>query len=174
MIVHPCSFLSTLLPPTSSALSHLLARTGFSSYSSSTSSSFLPPASAPAPEQNPTFNALLSETRDLLSSPDFLLVLERCLDRGTDVLLEGLRKNVFSSSVSTASAPAGQDVAVGTDTGSAPEREEEPRMRLAGMLPGLARWSALAVNTVPNELVDVSLSLPPPLLLLEVSRLGSC
>lgn len=138
-MVHPYSFLSTLLPPTSSALSHLLARTGFSSYSSSSSisSSFL----QPAPEQNPVFNALLSETRDLLSSPDFLLVLERCLDRGTNVLLEGLRKNVFPSS---ASSPASSTVQEAT-SGSIPEREEEPKMRLAGMLPGLAKWSALAV-----------------------------
>lgn len=29
--------------------------------------------------------------------------------------------------------------------------------RLASLLPGLARWSHLAVNTVPNELVDVRL-----------------
>ena len=31
----------------------------------------------------------------------------------------------------------------------------EVKMRLAGMLPGLARWSALALNGLPNELVDV-------------------
>ncbi|KAJ7719451.1 hypothetical protein B0H16DRAFT_1795429 [Mycena metata] len=31
---------------------------------------------------------------------------------------------------------------------------EEVRIRLAGLLPGLARWSNLALNGVPNELVD--------------------
>ena len=63
-----------------------------------------------------------------------MLVLERCLDSGTEVLLEGLKKNVF----------AGEE-----------DESGEVKMRLAGMLPGLARWSALALNGLPNELVDV-------------------
>jgi hypothetical protein len=39
------------------------------------------------------------------------------------------------------------------------ETKEEIKIRLAGLLPGLARWSQLALNAVPNELVDVSLCL---------------
>ncbi|KAI9459206.1 Peroxin-3 [Lactarius psammicola] len=112
------NFLSTLMPPTSSALSHLLTRGGF------------PPAHSDTHE--PAFTALLEETRDLLASSDFALVLERALDRATALLFDGLSQNVF----------------VGE------EGESEVRLRTAGVLPGLARWSSLALNAMPNELVD--------------------
>ncbi|THH21389.1 hypothetical protein EW146_g136 [Bondarzewia mesenterica] len=117
------NFQSTLLPPTASALTHLLARAGF-------------PSNELADAHTPAFTTLLEETRDILSSSNFMLVLERCLDRGTAVLLDGLQKNVFALE------------------GNAAEHDEAVRLRLAGMLPGLARWSALALNGLPNELVD--------------------
>lgn len=107
------------MPPTSSALSHLLTRGGF------------PPAHSDTHE--PAFTALLEETRDLLTSSDFGLVLERALDRSTALLFDGLSQNVF----------------VGE------EGEGEVRLRTASVLPGLARWSSLALNGMPNELVDV-------------------
>jgi peroxin-3 len=116
----PTSFLSTLLPPTSSALSHLLTRGGF------------PPAHNDTHE--PAFMALLEETRDLLTSSNFALVLERALDRATSVLFDGLSQNVF----------------VGEEG-----EEGEVRLRTASVLPGLVRWSSLALNGLPNELVDV-------------------
>ena len=78
---------------------------------------------------------LLEETRDILASTNFQLVLERCLDRSADVLFDGIRDNLFSPS-------QGQAV-------------EDVRLRLAGMLPGLARWSSLALQGMPNVLVDV-------------------
>ena len=56
------------------------------------------------------------------------------------MLFSGLEKNVF------------------VDTATAEDKtipEEEVRIRLAGLLPGLARWSSLALNGLPNELVDV-------------------
>ncbi|KAH9164530.1 Peroxin-3 [Lactarius sanguifluus] len=112
------NFLSTLMPPTASALSHLLTRGGF------------PPTHDDTHE--PEFTALLEETRDLLASSDFALVLERALDRATALLFDGLSQNVF----------------VGE------EGEDEVRMRVAAVLPGLARWSSLALNGMPNELVD--------------------
>ena len=59
------------------------------------------------------------------------------MDTATEVLFAGLEKNVF---VPNEPAP-GDDVL---------------RIRLAGLLPGLARWSQLALNGLPNELVDVS------------------
>jgi peroxin-3 len=118
------SFLSTLLPPTSSTLSHLLTRGGF------------PPAHSDTHE--PAFTALLEETRDLLTSSDFALVLEHALDRATNLLFDGLSQNVF----------------VGK------EGEEEVRLRAASVLPGLARWSSLALNGSPNELIDVRPFLP--------------
>src|SRR5712671_6255656 len=114
------SFLSTLLPPTSSALSHLLTRGGF------------PPAHNDTHE--PAFMALLEETRELLTSSDFAVVLERALDRATSLLFDGLAKNVF----------------VGEEG-----EEGEVKLRTASVLPGLARWSSLALNGLPNELVDV-------------------
>ena len=59
------------------------------------------------------------------------------MDTATEVLFAGLEKNVF-----VPKEPAqGDDVL---------------RIRLAGLLPGLARWSQLALNGLPNELVDVS------------------
>lgn len=112
------NFLSTLMPPTASALSHLLTRGGF------------PPTHNDTHE--PEFTALLEETRDLLASSDFALVLERALDRATALLFDGLSQNVF----------------VGE------ESEDEVRLRVAAVLPGLARWSSLALNGMPNELVD--------------------
>jgi peroxin-3 len=77
--------------------------------------------------------ALLEETRDQLTSSNFALVLEHALDRATSLLFDGLSQNVF----------VGQ------------EEEGEVRLRTASVLPGLVRWSSLALNGLPNELVDV-------------------
>jgi peroxin-3 len=82
----------------------------------------------------PAFTALLEETRDLLTSPDFALVLERALDRAMSLLFDGLSQNVF----------------IGDES-----EEGEIRLRTANVLAGLARWSSLALNGIPNELVDV-------------------
>ncbi|KAF7778430.1 hypothetical protein Agabi119p4_2775 [Agaricus bisporus var. burnettii] len=80
------------------------------------------------------FTSLLDETRSIICSSDFAFVLENCLDRGVEVLFDGLEKNVF------------------VDSSTGPE--EEVRIRLAGMLPGLSRWSSLALRSIPCELVD--------------------
>ena len=98
------------------------------------------------------FIALIEETRSILASSDFAVVLEVCLDRATEVLFEGLEKNVFGRDAAAAAEFAGEkDGAVGV---------EVERIRLAGLLPGLARWSQLALNGLPNELVDVRLLSP--------------
>ncbi|KAF8632834.1 hypothetical protein AX15_001664 [Amanita polypyramis BW_CC] len=89
--------------------------------------------------QDPPFISLIEETRAIITSPDFEYVLESCLDRATAVLFDGLEKSVF---VSSDSAPG-----------------EEVRIRLAGLLPGFARWSRLALYGLPNELVDNVLGL---------------
>ena len=154
-------FLSTLLPPTPETTHHVLIQGGFPldrSYTSSASSqithhftaspALVPSITTTHPSdflpsthiQDPGFTALVEETRGIISSPDFASVLETCLDRATQVLFAGLEKNVF------------------VDTATAEDRtipEEEVRIRLAGLLPGLARWSSLALNGLPNELVDV-------------------
>jgi len=166
------NFLSSLLPPTPETIQLVLSHGGYSfsthqnplalnSNTSFTSSQlshqfhnspamgvsnmqhtqgqqFLPPLPPPniqAHLDDPGFSALLTETRTILSSSDFSRVLEVCLDTATEVLFAGLEKNVF---VPNEPAP-GDDV---------------HRIRLAGLLPGLARWSQLALNGLPNELVD--------------------
>lgn len=125
------NFASTLIPPTAETLQHVLLKGGVSPYASLTNP-------YPQSDPDPIFTALLAETRTLLSSSDFSFVLEVCLDRATEVLFDGLRKNVF------------------VESGSG---EEEVRIRLAGLLPGLARWSKLALTALPNELVDGLLGL---------------
>jgi len=82
------------------------------------------------------FTSLLEETRSLVCSSDFVIVLENCLDRAVEVLLNGLEKNLFVA-------------------GEAREGEEA-RVRFASLLPGLSRWSSLALRSIPCELVDVS------------------
>lgn len=100
--------------------------------------SYLPPPPAPqhAALLDAPFLALLAETRAIFTSADFAHVLEGSLDCATAVLFEGLEQNVF--------AP------------EAPGADGDTRIRLAGLLPGLARWSQLALDGLPNELVDVS------------------
>lgn len=74
-------------------------------------------------------------------------MLEAGLDKATEVLFQGLEKNVFGGSSS------GWE-----DPNSALGLTPEPRVRLAGMLPGLARWCHLALEGLPNELIDVRVS----------------
>lgn len=81
------------------------------------------------------FLQLIEETRDYISSADFGRVLEVCLDHATQVLFEGLRRTLFPGIELAAVAPE--------------------KIRFAGLLPGIARWSHSAVNGTPNELVEV-------------------
>jgi peroxin-3 len=122
------SFMSTLLPPTPDSLQHVLVQGGI-------------PQSL-AMNVSPTFTAVLNETRSVLGSPNFSVVLEVCLDRATDLLLDGLQRDVF--------VEAGSNV---------DEHGEKIKLRLAGLLPGLARWSHLALHGLPNELIDVRISI---------------
>lgn len=95
----------------------------------------------PRTQQPTPFSVLLDETRSIICSSDFAVVLEACLDRATEILFTNLEKSLF--------------------LGSAPPVSpgEAVRIRLAGLLPGLARWSVLAMNGNPNELVDNLLAL---------------
>ena len=65
---------------------------------------------------------------------------------------------MFIDSTST-NAPEGLSATNPIDLTAVEEVREEVKVRLAGLLPGLARWSQLALNAVPNELVDVSVDL---------------
>ena len=117
--------MSTLLPPTSETLQHVLTQGG------------IPPWLAGTPD--PAFDAFLAETRRHVASGSFERVLEVCLDSATDALFRGVEKHVF-----------GSHQLDDTLTGA-----QEPRERLAAMLPGLARWCHMALEGLPNELVDV-------------------
>ncbi|KAG6879096.1 hypothetical protein C0992_005241 [Termitomyces sp. T32_za158] len=156
------NFLSSLLPPTPETVHHVLTQGGFPSQSSipapydllefddiSAASSQLsqsqhlphPHLAATLPPihphpQDPAFLSLLDETRSIINSSDFARVLESCLDRATEVLFAGLEKSVFVSS--EPNLPPGEPV----------------RIRLVGLLPGLSRWSHLALDALPNELID--------------------
>ncbi|KAG1831685.1 Peroxin-3-domain-containing protein [Suillus subalutaceus] len=131
------------------------------------SSSPSPPSSQPAPNttspplisqpraefNDPIFSSLLSQTRAYLAGPDFAYALSAALDRATVVLVDGLRAKVFVDS-NTANVPEGLSATNPIDLTVEEEMKEEIKIRLAGLLPGLARWSQLALNAVPNELVD--------------------
>ncbi|KAG1722114.1 Peroxin-3-domain-containing protein [Suillus paluster] len=113
-----------------------------------------PPPSQPRAELNdPIFSSLLSQTRAYLVGPDFAYALSAALDRATGVLVDGLRAKVFVDS-STTNALEGLSATDPIDLTMEEEAREEIKIRLAGLLPGLARWSQLALNAVPNELVD--------------------
>lgn len=118
------SFISTLLLPTPDSMQHVLMQGGISQ--------------SLAMQSSPAFDSLLQETRSLLSSSDFSVVLEVCLERATEILFNGLQKDVFVEAGSVAD-----------------ECGEEIKLRLAGLLPGMARWSHLALHGLPNELIDV-------------------
>ena len=104
---------------------------------------------------DPQFNTLLVETRRYLSGPDFAYTLGRALDRATEVLMNGLRARVFVDTASAVSLPNTRE-AQDVNASARAENRDEVKIRLAGMLPALARWSQLALNAMPNELVDVS------------------
>ncbi|KAG2348207.1 hypothetical protein BDR05DRAFT_980530 [Suillus weaverae] len=113
-----------------------------------------PPTSQPHVEFNdPIFSSLLSQTRAYLAGPDFTYALSAALDRATVVLVDGLRAKVFVD-LNTTNVPEGLSATNPIDLTGEEETKEEIKIRLAGLLPGLARWSQLALNAVPNELVD--------------------
>ncbi|THH26408.1 hypothetical protein EUX98_g7781 [Antrodiella citrinella] len=124
------NFMSTLLPPTPETLQHVLTQGG------------IPSRLAAAPDA--AFQELLYETRTHVASANLQRVLEVCLDRATETLFDGLEKNVFFDSA------VGLDEASSTGLGLVPDS----RVRLAGMLPGLGRWCRLALEGLPNELID--------------------
>lgn len=107
----------------------------------------------------PQFAALLAQTHHYLSGPDFAHALGCALDRATEVLMDGLRARVFVDSTSAVNVPNAEETQAQSRTGDldvdANSEKDEIKIRLAGLLPGLARWCQLALSATPNELVDV-------------------
>jgi peroxin-3 len=121
--------MSALLPPTTETMHHVLSQGGVT------------PASIQHATTTRAFRMLVDETHELLSSANFARVLDVALDRAVGVLFQGLEKNVFGESkLTNEGGPAGAG---------------EVKLRLAGLLPALARWCHLALNALPNDLVDV-------------------
>ena len=88
--------------------------------------------------------ALLDESSSFASSTDFGIVLGLGVERGVSALMGGLRENVYET--------GSRD-----DSGGGPNTEEKvEKVRLAALLPGVARWAHLAVNGIPNDFVEVS------------------
>ncbi|KAG0703196.1 hypothetical protein DFH29DRAFT_874600 [Suillus ampliporus] len=112
------------------------------------------PTSQPCTELNdPIFSSLLSQTRTYPAGPDFAYALSTALDRAMGVLVDGLRAKVFID-LSMTNVTEGLSVTDPIDLTMEEEAKEEIKIRLAGLLPGLAQWSQLVLNAVPNELVD--------------------
>jgi len=133
------NFLSTVLPQTPETLSLVLAEGGIPGFS--TNGSYSQSSSTPSsrnPESDPVFAKLLAEVRGTITSPAFEQVLEASLDRATEVLFDSLKRNMFSEA----------------QVGGEPEKQ-----RLASLLPGLARWGSVSLNSYPNEIVDNVLNL---------------
>lgn len=122
LLITHLSFLPSLIPPTPETLNHVLVQGGLPFHLISV--------------DDPAFVHLVAETRAFISSADFGRVLETSLDHATDMLLEGLRRSLFTDNHSV-------------DTSSC------EKIRLAGLLPGVARWCHSAIHGTPNELVEV-------------------
>lgn len=86
--------------------------------------------------------SLIAATCEAAGSADFGVVLGLGMDRGTEVLVRALREDVYEG--------GGEDY--NEETGSGLERAS---VRLAAVLPAVARWAHVAVHGMPNELIEV-------------------
>ncbi|KAL4071698.1 hypothetical protein V8B97DRAFT_2007207 [Scleroderma yunnanense] len=98
-----------------------------------------------------------------LSGPDFAHAFTSALDRATSVLMDGLRACVLGDTGNSVNPTEGdenehqdKDRQEGSENPNVDAQvpKEEMKIRLVGLLPGLARRSQLALNATPNELVD--------------------
>ncbi|KAG8933352.1 peroxin [Tulasnella sp. 418] len=131
------NFLSAILPLTPAAIQMSLTEGGlpfeviFPSISS-----------REGQNERDSFETLLEETKEFIESKDFELVLEKSLDAAFELLEAWIRTDIFEERESQ--GESGGDIL-----------EEEPKMKLAAILPGIARWGHQAVNSIPTELVGV-------------------
>ncbi|QRV85005.1 peroxisomal biogenesis factor 3 [Ceratobasidium sp. AG-Ba] len=91
---------------------------------------------------DPALSTLLDASHAHIGSADFGLALRKCLDFGVKAMRDGLvRSGEFGEAAATASA-------------SNTVGEEGEKVKLAALLPGVARWTHLALNGVPNEIIE--------------------
>ncbi|CAE6496422.1 unnamed protein product [Rhizoctonia solani] len=86
---------------------------------------------------DPSLSTLLSASHAHISSADFAIALRKCLDLGTIAMKDGLIRSGEFGEVSN----------TGLD-------DEGSKVKLAALLPGVARWTHLALNGVPNEIIE--------------------
>ncbi|KAG8903511.1 peroxin, partial [Tulasnella sp. 417] len=91
------------------------------------------------------FRTLMDDTRGLLNGQDFGVVFEKAMDWGVDWLLERIQREMFDTRCE--------------DQGEGDEKEEK-RVKLAALLPGVARLSHTLVNSMPNEHIEGMSQLP--------------
>ncbi|KAG8999362.1 peroxin [Tulasnella sp. JGI-2019a] len=132
-------FLPILLPLSRTAEQHVLLSGG------------LPPdatfASMLSAQDNHAFRSLMDETKAIIQSKDFEVVLDSALEWGVNLFIEGMEIGVFRTN--------GEDEATVAPSATGHiEEVEEVTLRLAAILPGVARWSHLAVDGIPNELIE--------------------
>ncbi len=89
------------------------------------------------PADSAAFRDLMDQTREVIESPNFVIVLDAALDWGIDLFLDDVGQELFEMDP--------DKKAVG----------EESHRRLAAILPSVARWSHTTVDSLPNELVEV-------------------
>lgn len=134
------------------------------------SSGLLPASKQPASMLSYDSNlaTLLDETRDILESRDAGKVLKKCVNASFGVLIESLRTPFGLASSASAHAKDGaghgplDDAPSSSSLRELEKAEDEVqqdtiggrRLKLAAVLPLLARQSSRALDSVPNEFVD--------------------
>lgn len=97
------------------------------------------PHSVVAAGISPQLRDLLNETQDFLDSPDFSIVLRSCLDKTFELLSSSL-SHLFVNMPTVASGRF--------------EEVSEKKVRLAAILPALARAGHSILQDTPNEYAD--------------------
>lgn len=88
----------------------------------------------PANRPDKDFESLVSESRQLILTPSFEAVFEASLETSFSLFFSFLEKEVFGVNATTG--------------------EPGKALRLVDVLPGMARWSRIAISGIPNELID--------------------
>lgn len=91
------------------------------------------------------FRTLMDDTRQLLNGQEFGVVFDKAMDWGVDWFLERVQREMFES---------------GHEEQREGEEKEVKKVKLAAMLPGVARLSHTLVNSMPNELIEGMSQLP--------------
>lgn len=86
----------------------------------------------------PELRSLLDETKDFLESPDSSVVLRSCLDKAFAQLSSNLAHLFVDDSVPQGNATRFEEL-------------QDKKVRLAAVLPALARASHSVLTAVPNE-----------------------